>query len=80
MSDWIKCSDKLPEIDYTGAIYSHSISVIGCYADSQRAMEVRYCSNGYAKTEKGRAPRWERDGLIVGAPDYWMHFPALPEV
>lgn len=75
---WVKCSERLPEIDYSQPEYSRYVDVIAANENSVR--QLRYKSQGFAMTEKGRAPRFEElDGrLAYMTPTMWQLMPALP--
>lgn len=76
---WVPVTERLPDIDFEKPKYAHCVR---CLVASERGdvWEAKYSSNAYAKTEKGRAPRWEEsDGrLIRVAPMYWMPMPKAP--
>jgi hypothetical protein len=77
-SGWVLTSERLPEIDMAAAGYARYAKVLG-WSEGLQPRQVRYTSNGYAKTEKGREPRWEEaTGRITRAPTYWMPMPAAP--
>lgn len=65
--EWIKCSERMPEIGE---------SVIGW-----NGWAIRNCSyriNTYAKTEKGRQPRFEVSEGIWHRVTHWMPLPEPP--
>ncbi|MGD9423965.1 DUF551 domain-containing protein [Pantoea sp. NSTU24] len=65
--EWIKCSDQMPEVGR---------SVIGW--NGFAIVQVKYCSNTYAKTAKGRLPRFESSRGIWDGCTYWMPLPEPP--
>ncbi|WP_411814041.1 DUF551 domain-containing protein [Cronobacter sakazakii] len=68
MSEWIKCSDRMPEIGQRVLVATEGRSV-NCA--SYRQWES-------AKTEKGRAPRFEDYRGTVYGVTHWMPLPAPP--
>ncbi len=81
--DWIPVTERLPEIDYSLPEYEWRVqaNVVFRSGGKIKVGYAVYASNGYAKTEKGRAPRWEdQSGRHFGFEIlYWMPLPALPE-
>ncbi len=77
---WVPVSERLPEIDYTKQGYERRVQTIavGSYGFIG---ELHYSSNAYAKTEKGRLPRWEHpEGRIyTGIVTHWMPLPEPPK-
>lgn len=73
--DWIYCANRMPEIDYTKPHYNRYVD---CLVTSKlgEVFEARYLSNGSAKTEKGRKPKWDRMGRIV---DFVVAWKPMPE-
>lgn len=68
MQNWIKCSERMPEIG-TSVLMYRGYGVIAGY----------YTSNKYAKTEKGRLPRFESfNGIQLGV-THWQPFPEPPQ-
>lgn len=55
---WVPVKERMPEIDYTKAPYYRYVKTIARGKNGDCG-ELWYRSNGYAKTEKGRIPRWE---------------------
>ena len=55
---WVPVAERLPDIDYTKAPYYRYVKTIARGKNGDCG-ELWYRSNGYAKTEKGRIPRWE---------------------
>lgn len=78
MPAWVKCEERLPEIDYSQPEYLRYVEVIA--ANENTVRQLRYRSQGFAATEKGRAPRFEElDGrLAYMKPTMWQPMPALP--
>ncbi len=76
---WIPVSERLPEIDYTQPEYSWSVNVMT--SDGKHVRQLRYISNGYAVTAKGRLPRFEEISgkLAYTTPTHWMPLPAPPK-
>lgn len=73
--EWFRCDDRLPEIDHSQPVHSWSVR---CLVESPKGdvMEATWTANGHAKTEKGRAPRWERFGRRLHFdPVSWRHMP-----
>lgn len=65
---WISCSDRMPEIRQT---------VIGWNGYAVR--QCVYTRNGYAKTQKGREPRFETSTGIWHGVTHWMPLPEPPQ-
>ena len=65
---WISCSDRMPEIRQT---------VIGWNGYAVR--QCVYTRNGYAKTQKGREPRFETLTGIWHGVTHWMPLPEPPQ-
>jgi hypothetical protein len=78
MSNWISVDERLPEVDMNAPAYARCACVIGYHAGCSRAQEMRYESNGYAKTDKGRALRWVVNGRITYTPTHWQPLPDPP--
>lgn len=78
MSEWIKCSDRMPEIDFSKSEYSWYVNAL--VTDGKCVTYMTYISNGYAKTEKGKKPRWEYfDRIAHFEPTHWMPLPPPPK-
>ena len=74
-SGWISVTDRLPEPGR-----SHGAGVL-CWREGWlQPREMKLVSNAYAKTEKGRRPRWEetKGCLAFSEPTHWMPMPAGP--
>lgn len=65
---WISCSERMPEIRQT---------VIGWNGYAVR--QCVYTRNGYAKTQKGREPRFETSTGIWHGVTHWMPLPEPPK-
>jgi len=65
---WIKCSEQMPEIN-TQVIYCDEFMHRG---------SARYIKYDFAKTEKGRAPRFEDLRGVVHGVTHWMPLPTPP--
>lgn len=65
---WIRCSDRMPEIRQT---------VIGWNGYAVR--QCVYTRNEYAKTQKGREPRFETLTGIWHGVTHWMPLPEPPQ-
>jgi hypothetical protein len=77
VNNWIKTSDELPVIPDDAPEYSKCVRLLAAFGDI--VIPVRYARNMYAKTERGRAARWERwDRSLSSTPDYWMEMPKAP--
>jgi len=77
MSDWIKCSDRLPDLegkpDYSCSELVIAFTIFG------HVRPMYYARQMYNKTEKGRVPRWEdMQGRIESEPTHWQPLPAPP--
>ena len=78
MSEWISVKERLPEIDMESAVYERCVNVIAA-TRMGRVIYVSYISNGYAKTQKGREPRFEWMGKICPFDiTHWMPLPEPP--
>lgn len=74
---WVSVEDRLPEIDYTKPRHGWRVPVIACWGgSSNNVAEMAYTANGYAKTERGRKPRFEWQGRI--SPWNVTHWQPLP--
>ncbi|MET3232209.1 UNVERIFIED_ORG: hypothetical protein ABIC54_004414 [Burkholderia sp. 1263] len=75
---WIDVNDRLPEIDYSKPEFDRQVSVLASWGGNKVA-EMKYVSHGYAKREKGRAPRFEWQGRISPwLVTHWMPLPEAP--
>jgi len=75
---WIDVNDRLPEIDYSKPAFDRQVVVLASWGGDKVA-EMRYVSHGYAKREKGRAPRFEWQGRISPwLVTHWMPLPEAP--
>ena len=79
-SAWVPVSERLPEIDMGAPEYARNVQVIGWREGWREPRQLCYNSNGYAKTEKGRSPRWEelRGCLAFSEPTHWQPLPTAP--
>lgn len=68
---WIPVSERLPEFP-DGKNSVRCICYTGNFVTS-----LEWCRNVYAKTERGKAPRWEWDGRI--SPWIVTHWKPLPK-
>lgn len=62
-SQWISVDERLPEIDYSKASYERRVTCL-VTTEAGWVAEMVYESNGGAKTERGRAPRWIWQGRV----------------
>lgn len=62
-SQWISVDERLPEIDYSKASYERRVKCL-VTTEAGWVAEMVYESNGGAKTERGRAPRWIWQGRV----------------
>lgn len=78
MSEWISVESELPYLDPKSPKYAQRARVI--VAHGLQVREMVYAINAYAKTEKGRLPRWEEvtGTLAFNEPTHWMPLPAPP--
>lgn len=75
MAEWINPEHRLPEFPSPDR---DSVYVIA-FVQSGVVIPMCWSRNRYAKTERGRAPRWEAVwGGITGAPRMWMPMPDPP--
>ncbi|MBW9400300.1 DUF551 domain-containing protein [Leclercia sp. EC_58] len=65
--EWVKCSERMPEVRER---------VIGWNGYSIQTCS--YVSNTYAKTAKGREPRFEINTGIWHGVTHWMPLPKEP--
>lgn len=76
MSNWVNTQDRLPCLD---GKEDHNCSVTVLVFNGFYVTFADYGRNMYAKTERGRAPKWtDRFGRIAGQPTHWMPLPAPP--
>lgn len=84
MTAWIRCSERLPELDLTKPSYAIPVHVLVCteQAGNRSVREMVYTANPDARTEKARTPRWEetRGCLAWSQPVYWMPLPEAPSL
>lgn len=66
--EWIKCSEQMPEIGARVLVVMYGKHV---HSAAYRQWET-------AKTEKGRAPRFEDQRGIVYGVSHWMPLPEPP--
>lgn len=78
MSEWISINERLPVIDMNAAPYVRCVNVLAV-TNTRSIVFLSYVSNGYAKTEKGREPRFEWMGRICPfVLTHWMPLPEAP--
>lgn len=79
MAKWIDVNERLPKIPAEAPGYAKNIHVL-CAFDGDRVREMIYAINAYAKTERGRQPRWEETNckLAYSHPTHWMPLPLHP--
>ena len=76
---WIACSERMPAIDYSKPDYARSVRVLGA-TESGSVIELEYRSNGIARTERGRLPRFEYARQICPwTITHWQPMPDHPE-
>lgn len=76
--DWVLVSDREPSLGRNAAPRLERVKCL-VNLESGEVVEADYTRNEYAKTEKGRRPRWERNGRIVTSPVYaWRKMPTGP--
>lgn len=80
MSEWISVEERLPDIDLNAPGYDQNVRVLAAIS-SKYVREMKYERNAYAKTEKGRTPRWvEINGSLSYSPvTHWMPLPEPPK-
>jgi hypothetical protein len=75
---WINVAERLPEICFSAPEYRRYVRCLTATKYGWVA-QMDYKSNGYAKTERGRKPRWEYCGRISQWDvTHWMPLPAHP--
>ena len=78
MDEWVSVEERLPDIDMTAPAYARCVECLAA-TDAGHVVFVRYVSNGYAATEKGRAPRFEwHDKICPFKLTHWMPLPPAP--
>jgi len=81
MSEWISVNDRLPEInlDPEADYQKHRARVIVATQGGE-VREMTYTWQKFAKTEKGRRPRWEEwnGQLAWDNVTHWMPMPEHP--
>lgn len=76
--DWVLVSERLPELGDNAAPRFENVKCL-VNLENGEVFEAAYTRNEYAKTEKGRIPRWERNGRILTSPVYaWKKMPTGP--
>lgn len=78
---WVKCSERLPEIPADVPAYEQRVRVLVCTAGGS-VREAAWARNAYAKTDKGRLPRWEDPSgrlWVLGKITDWRPLPAAPQ-
>lgn len=76
--DWILASEGEPELDKSAGSWNQRVRCL-VNLENGEVFEAAYTRNPDAKTEKGRMPRWERDGRILSSPIYaWKKMPTGP--
>jgi hypothetical protein len=79
--EWIPVAERLPEIPPDAPNYACRVNVLTWNSmPGWSVREMVYARNMYAKTEKGRDPRWEEVGgrLAHFQPTHWMPMPPGP--
>lgn len=86
MSEWIKCSDQLPEEDETVIVACYWTDVISSpdmmvtIPNIKADYIVPRITLGSVSSECGDKLWYEEDGFpMVVAPTYWMPIPELPK-
>lgn len=78
MSEWISVDDRLPDLSEKPNWMRSEEVIVATRKGS--VMHAFWSSNGYAKTERGRRPRWERGDRILEADiTHWMPLPEPPK-
>lgn len=76
--EWISVEDGMPDLSGKPDYRCHEEVIVATKAGS--VMHALWASNKYAKTDKGRAPRWERGGRLLEANiTHWMPLPPPPQ-
>jgi hypothetical protein len=79
MSEWIKCSDRMPVIERRVGLSFGSVNVI-CCTSSKQVIAMSYAQSDCGNTAKSRAPRFEWNGRISPwEVTHWQYLPAPPE-
>lgn len=76
---WIPVTERLPEFPATGCSTDSRVRCICATGDGQ-VIALDWVRNVYAKTERGKLPRWEWHGrLSHWEPTHWMPYPKHPD-
>ena len=63
--EWFSVTEKLPEIDFSAPAYARRVIVLVHWGNApENVAQMVYISQAYAKTEKGRRPRFEWQGRV----------------
>ena len=77
MSDWISVDERLPSLD---GLEDYQCGVEVLVSDGKTVTCARWETNKYARTEKGKTPRWEKSGRIYyGRVTHWQLLPEPPK-
>lgn len=72
---WIAVTKRLPELSETNSCV-HCLAAV----PQGQVIALDWTRNTYAKTERGRTPRWEWQGKIYPwEPTHWMPYPDHPD-
>ena len=77
--EFVPVTERLPEIDISAPGYAQHVNCL-VRDDEGKVRAAAYARNSYAKTEKGRVPRWQEynsSALWFGRPiTHWAEMPA----